>query len=88
MPLSFVVNREHHTFNPLQPHLFRQGRKKLNKKTLSGIRQHLLPSDSYVSVYWQNYYALFRPLEIVELVATLCEEARNKHTLEVPTYPS
>ena len=65
-------------YNLLQLHLLRQGRKELNKKTLPHIRQQLLPSDSHVIVYCQNYYALFRPFEIVEFVVTLHEEARNK----------
>jgi hypothetical protein len=28
--------------------------------------------------YYQNHYALFRPLKIIEFVATLGEKARNK----------
>jgi hypothetical protein len=65
-------------YNLLQLYLFRKRRKELNKKTLPRIRQQLLPSDSHVIVYYQNYYALFKPFEIVGFVVTLHEEARNK----------
>jgi hypothetical protein len=65
-------------YNLLQLYLLRKGRKELNKKTLPRIRQQLLPSDSHVIVYYQNYYALFKPFEIVGFVVTLHEEARNK----------
>jgi hypothetical protein len=65
-------------YNLLQLYLLRKGRKELNKKTLPRIRQQLLPSDSHVIVYYKNYYALFKPFEIVGFVVTLHEEARNK----------
>ncbi len=65
-------------FNLLQLYLLRQGRRELNKKTMPRIRQQLLPSDSHVIVYYQNYYALFKPFEIVGFVVTLHEEARNR----------
>lgn len=65
-------------YNLLQLYLVKQGRKELNQKTLPRIRQQLLPSDNYVIVYYQNYYGLFRPFEIVGLAVTLAEEARKK----------
>jgi hypothetical protein len=65
-------------YDLLQIYLLRQGRKDLNQKTLPRIRQQLLPSDNYILVYWQNYYGLFRPFELVGLVVTLGEEARKK----------
>lgn len=76
-----VVNRVIFTilgYDLLQIYLLCQTRKELNKKTLPRIRQQLLPSNSHVIVYFQNCYALFRPLQIVELVAILCDEERNK----------
>jgi len=42
------------------------------------IRQQLLPSDNHVIVYWQNYYGLFKPFELVGFVVELPEEARKK----------
>ncbi len=66
------------SYNLLQLYLLRQGRKELNKKTLPRIRHQLLPSDNHIIVYWQNYYGLFRPFELVEFLVTLGEEARTK----------
>lgn len=65
-------------YNLLQFFLLRQGKKKLNKKPMPHIRQQLLPSDNHVIVYWQNYYGLFRPFELVGFVVELSEEARKK----------
>jgi hypothetical protein len=65
-------------YNLLQVYLLRQGRKKLNRKTLPRVRQQLLPADSHVVVYYQNYYALFNPLELVEKIVNVGEQARDK----------
>jgi hypothetical protein len=65
-------------YNLLQLHLLRQKRKKLNRKTLPYIRQQLLPSDNHIIVYYQNYYTLFRPFELVQFVVELPEEPRKK----------
>jgi hypothetical protein len=35
-------------------------------------------TDNYIIVYWQNYYGLFRPFELVGLVVMLGEKARQK----------
>ncbi len=66
------------SYNLLQFYLARQHRKELTRKTLPRIRQQLLPSNNHIIVYWKNFYALFNPLEFVELIATLNEEARQK----------
>jgi hypothetical protein len=65
-------------YNLLQLFLLKRGRKELNQKTLPRIRQQLLPSDNHIIVYYQNYYGLFRPFELVGFVVTLREEARKK----------
>ena len=65
-------------YNLLQLHLFRQKRRELNSKTPPHIRQQLLPSDNHIIVYYQNYYALFTPLEFAEIIATLGEHARKR----------
>jgi hypothetical protein len=65
-------------YNLLQIYLLKQGRKELNQKTLPRIRQQLLPADNYVIVYYQNYYGLFTPFELVGFVVMLHEEARKK----------
>jgi hypothetical protein len=65
-------------YNLLQIYLLRQGRKALNQKTLPRIRQQLLPSDNHILVYWQNYYGLFKPFDLVGFVVMLGEEARKK----------
>jgi len=78
---SMVVNQVVFTmlaYNLLQLHLLRKGRKELNQKTLPSIRQQLLPADNHVIVYHQNYYALFRPFELVQFVVELPEEPRRK----------
>ena len=62
----------------LQFFLLKRGRKELNQKTLPRIRQQLLPSDNHIIVYYQNYYSLFKPFELVGFVVTLREEARKK----------
>ena len=66
------------TYSLLQFFLLKQNRKKLNKKTLPGIRQQLLPSDSYIIVYWNNYYGLFDNYEYTEFITMLDEEPRKK----------
>ena len=78
---SMVVNQVVFTmlaYNLLQLHLLRQRCKELNQKILPHIRQQLLPSDNHTIVYYQNYYALFRPFERVQFVAELAEEPRKK----------
>jgi hypothetical protein len=78
---SMVVNQVVFTmlaYNLLQLHLLRKGRKELNKKTLPNIRRQLLPADNHTIVYYQNYYALFRPFELIQFVVELAEEPRKK----------
>jgi hypothetical protein len=65
-------------YNLLQIFLLHRGRKELNQKTLPRIRQQLLPSNSHIIVYYQNYYGLFAPFELIGFVVTLHEEARKK----------
>jgi Transposase DDE domain len=65
-------------YNLLQVYLLHRGRPELNPKTLPRIRQQLLPSDNHLIVYYQNYYGLFAPFELMGLVVTLDEEARKK----------
>jgi len=65
-------------YNLLQLHLLRQKRKELNQKTLPRIRQQLLPSDNHIIVYYQNYYGMFRPFELIGFVVELAEEPRKK----------
>jgi len=65
-------------YNLLQFYFLRHDKKALNKKPLPHIRQQLLPSDNHVIVYWQNYYALFKPYELVGFVVQLSEDARKK----------
>ena len=66
------------SYNLLQLHLLRKGRKKLNNKTLPHIRQQLLPSDNHIIVYFHNYYGLFAPLEFTEIIASLDDNPRKK----------
>ena len=78
---SMVANQVVFTmlaYNLLQLHLLRQGRKLLNQKTLPNIRQQLLPADNHIIVYYQNYYALFRPFDLIQFVVELPEEPRKK----------
>jgi hypothetical protein len=65
-------------YNLLQIYLLHRGRPELNPKTLPRIRQQLLPSDNHIIVYYQNYYGLFAPFELMGFVVTLHEEARKK----------
>lgn len=65
-------------YNLLQLYLFKQGRPELNKKTLPRVRQQLLPSDNHVIIYYQNYYALLKPMELVEISVNLDQKARKK----------
>jgi hypothetical protein len=78
---SLVVNQTVFimlAYNLLQFYLLRQEKKTLNKKPLPHIRQQLLPADNHVIVYWQNYYGLFNPYELVGFVVQLSEEARKR----------
>jgi len=78
---SLVVNQTVFimlAYNLLQFYLLRQDKKTLNKKPMPHIRQQLLPADNYVIVYWQNYYGLFKPYELIGFVVQLSEEARKK----------
>jgi hypothetical protein len=63
-------------YNLLQIYLLHRGRKELNQKTLPHIRQQLLPSDNHILVYYQNYYGLFAPFELIGFVVALHEQAR------------
>jgi hypothetical protein len=65
-------------YNLLQLYLLHRGRKELNQKTLPRIRQQLLPSDNHIIVYYQNYYGLFAPFELIGFVVELKEQARKK----------
>jgi hypothetical protein len=65
-------------YNLLQLYLLKRGRKELNQKTLPRIRQQLLPSDNHIIVYYQNYYGLFKPFDLLGFVVMLEEEARKK----------
>lgn len=65
-------------YNLLQIYLLHRGRKELNQKTLPRIRQQLLPSDNHIIVYYQNYYGMFAPFELIGFVVMLQEEARKK----------
>jgi hypothetical protein len=65
-------------YNLLQVYLLHRGRPELNPKTLPRIRQQLLPSDNHLIVYYQNYYGLFAPFELMGFVVALHEEARKK----------
>jgi hypothetical protein len=65
-------------YNLLQIYLLHRGRKQLNQKTLPRIRQQLLPSDNHIIVYYQNYYGLFAPFELIGFVVRLPEPARKK----------
>jgi Transposase DDE domain len=65
-------------YNLLQIYLLHRERKELNQKTLPRIRQQLLPSDNHIIVYYQNYYAMFEPFELIGFVVVLQEEARKK----------
>jgi len=56
----------------------KHGRPELNKRTLPRVRQQLLPADNHIIIYCQNYYALLKPIELVEFLVTLDEETRNK----------
>lgn len=78
---SMIVNQVVFIFlayNLLQIFLFHQDRKNLNSKTLPAIRRQLMPASNHIIVYYQNYYALFDPLEFVGIIANLDEEARRK----------
>lgn len=65
-------------YSLLQLYLLREGRKDLTGKTPPLIRKQLLPSDSYNIVYFQGYYAKFSAYELIDIVASVSEEARKK----------
>ncbi len=44
----------------------------------SSASRSILPSDNHLIVYYQNYYGLFAPFELMGFVVTLHEEARKK----------
>lgn len=78
---SLVVNQTVFimlAYNLLQFYFLRQDKKALNKKPMPHICRQLLPADNHVIVYWQNYYALFKPYELVGFVVRLSEDARKK----------
>ena len=78
---SLVVNQTVFimlAYNLLQFYLLRHEKKALNKKPMPHIRRQLLPADNYVIVYWQNYYGLFKPYELIGFVVQLSEQARKK----------
>jgi hypothetical protein len=50
----------------------------LNAKTPPRVRQEILPSAANVVIYCQNYFAFLAPIEFMEILLTLDNEARLK----------
>ncbi len=79
---NLVVNHVVFTmlaYNLLQLFLLRSGREEINDKTPLTVRRELLAANNYTIVYWQNYYGLFTPMELIELMTVgVSEEARLK----------
>jgi len=66
-------------YNLLQLYLLHNGPRKSNQSTPLSVRRELLPVNNYTIVYWQNYYGLFTPMELIELMTVgVSEQARLK----------
>jgi hypothetical protein len=66
-------------YDLLQLFLLRKGREEFAAKTPLSVRRELLPAGNHVVVYKDNYYGLFTPLELIELMTLVIgEEARRK----------
>jgi hypothetical protein len=80
--LSLVVNQIVFTFmayNLLQLYLFRIGREEFNAKTPLSVRRELLPAANHFIIFKENYFGLFAPLELMQLLTIgIKEEARKK----------
>lgn len=80
--LSLVVNQIVFTllaYNLLQLYLFRQGPEKFTAKTPLSVRRQLLPADNHIIIFKDNFYGLFVPLELIQLMTIgISEEARKK----------
>jgi len=66
-------------YDLLQLFLLREGREEFTAKTPLSVRRELLPASNHVIVYNGNYYGLFTPMELIELMTLrIGEEARRK----------
>ena len=65
-------------YSLLQLFLLRIKRSALNRHTQPRIRRQLMPTDSFIIVYYCNRFALFTPSEYTEILLTLSAEASKK----------
>lgn len=80
---SMVVNQVVFIFlayNLLQIFLLRKKRENLNTHTFPDIRGQVMPATNYIIIYWKHYFGLFDPLELVGIISSLNENAREKIT--------
>ena len=65
-------------YSLMQLFLLRIKRSTLNRHTQPRIRRQLMPTDSFIIVYYCSRFALFTTAEYTELLLTLSPDARKK----------
>lgn len=65
-------------YSLMQLFLLRIKRSALNRHTQPRLRRQLMPTDSYIIVYYCNRFALFTTAEYTEILLTLSAEASKK----------
>jgi hypothetical protein len=65
-------------YSLMQLFLLRMKRSALNRHTQPRIRRQLMPTDSFIIVYYCSRFALFTTAEYTELLLTLSPDARKK----------
>jgi hypothetical protein len=65
-------------YSLMQLFLLRIKRAELNRRTEPQIRRQLMPTDSFIIVYYCNLFALFTTAEYTEILLTLSAEASKK----------
>jgi len=65
-------------YSLMQLFLLRIKRADLNRRTEPQIRRQLMPTDSFIIVYYCNRFALFTTAEYTEILLTLSAEASKK----------
>jgi hypothetical protein len=65
-------------YSLMQLFLLRIKRAELNRRTEPQIRRQLMPTDSFIIVYYCNRFALFTTAEYTEILLTLSAEASKK----------
>ena len=66
------------TYSLLQQQILKEARKALNKATKKRLLEELASAPTYITVFTDQYYGMFRNLEYTDMALSVSEEARKK----------